>query len=154
MLVDVAHVFICVGKPLQIVLMLVEGAVLGVCLVGQKAVGAAKQVGIDAIELDKIVVVVDLMPSPAELAGLGGIAALDGSVAKPPAHTALGGLVSVAFLGDAAAMAILEVECSTHKCVGQYSCGGVVELYEEQAGGGAPKQGPSGLSDEALGEGI
>ena len=52
------------------------------------------------MEFNEVVVVVDLVTSPTKLAGLGGIAALNGGVAKLPAHAALGGLVPAAFLGD------------------------------------------------------
>ena len=64
MLVDVAHILVCVSEPLWVVFMLVESAVLGVCLVGQEAVSTAEQVGIGAVEFDKVIVMVYLMTSP------------------------------------------------------------------------------------------
>ena len=64
MLVNVAHVLICISKPLWVVLMLVESAVLGVHLVGQEAVGAVEQVSVGAVEFDKVVMMVYLMTSP------------------------------------------------------------------------------------------
>lgn len=49
MLVNVAHVLICVSKPLCVVLVLVESAVFGVHLVGQETVGTSKRVCIGAM---------------------------------------------------------------------------------------------------------
>lgn len=67
-MVNVAHVLVCVSEPLWVVLMLIESAVLGVRLVGQETVSAAERVRIGPVQFREVVVMVDFMTSPAQLA--------------------------------------------------------------------------------------
>lgn len=106
MLIDVTHVFIGIGDPLWVVVVMVECAVLGVGLVGEEAVGACEGVNIGTVEFDKVVMMMDVVAGPADEAYLQGIVALVSTVPKLPACATLQGLVSSGLLAHAAVMAI------------------------------------------------